>query len=73
MHSVIESETIKAISLILVIKEVPQSGIVMDILRVKYAQIFQKYIEKCFIRLKGSLCYRRSYTRYLFFLHLNKC
>ena len=44
----------------------PQSGIVMDILRVKYAQIFQKYIEQCFIRLKGSLCYRRSYTRYLF-------
>ena len=51
----------------------PQSGILMDILRVKYAQIFQKYIEKCFIRLKGSFCYRRSYTRYLFFLHLNKC
>ena len=50
---------LKLITLKLVIKEVPQSCIVMDILRFKYAEIFQKYIEKCLIRLKASFCYRR--------------
>ena len=50
---------LKLISLFLVIKEVPQSGIAMDILRLKYAQTFQKYIEKCFISPKVKFCYHR--------------
>ena len=29
------------------------------ILRLKYAQMFQKYIEKCFIPLNISFCYDR--------------
>ena len=45
---------LKLISPILVIKEAPQSCIVMDILQFKYAHFFQKYIEKCFISLKAS-------------------
>ena len=57
------------ISLILVIKEVPQSGYMdMDILRCKYAQIFQKYIEKCF----ALRCHFDTTDNILFFLHLNK-
>ena len=58
MRFAIISETIK-ISLNLVIEEVPQSCIVMNIFQFKYAQIFQKYIEKCLILLKASFCYRR--------------
>ena len=48
MHFFIKSETIKAVSLIPTIEEVPQNNILMDILRSKYADIFQKYIENLF-------------------------
>ena len=51
MHFLIISETIKEVKLP-VIKEAPQNATWMDILRLKYALVFQKYISKCFIRLK---------------------
>ena len=58
MHFLILSETIKANWSHLVIKEMPQNSIVTDIARFKYAQSFQESIEKCFISLKVSFCYR---------------
>ena len=39
---------LKLVSLIPTIEEKPQNTILMDILRSKYAQIFQKYIEHLF-------------------------
>ena len=48
---------LKLVSLIPTIQEKPQNTILMDILRFKYAQIFQKYIEH-FISPKVSFYFR---------------
>ena len=44
----LHQKQLKLVCLIPTIEEKPQNTILMDILRSKYAQIFQKYIEHLF-------------------------